>query len=280
MRKIIVAGGILTAVALVAGVVVALAPPAVAQQGRYTPFLITEGLGSSIGVAVRDSDADEARKAGTNGVVVQEVREGTPAARAGVRTGDLIVDFDGERARSASQLTRVVRETAPGRAVKMTIFRDASRQTLDITPEARGADSIASNIVANVRTAPGVDGRNFAFDYLTTFDNPFSRQRLGVTVTQLSDQLAAYFGVKQGVLVSEVTSGSPAETAGVKAGDIITTINSRAVSTADDVVRELRAVAPGSGVEVRVMRDRKPLTLTAKLPEPTRPPAVFSGRTI
>jgi serine protease Do len=273
----IVAGGILTAVALVAGVVVALAPSAAAQQGR--PFLITEGLGSSIGVAVRDSDADEARKAGTNGVVVQEVREGTPAARAGVRTGDLIVDFDGERARSASQLTRVVRETAPGRAVKMTIFRDASRQTLDITPEARGADSIASNMVTSIRTAPGVDGRNFAFDYLT-FDNPFSRQRLGVTVTQLSDQLATYFGVKQGVLVSEVTSGSPAETAGVKAGDIITTINSRAVSTADDVVREVRAAAAGSGVEVRVMRDRKELTLKAKLPEPSRPPAVFSGRTI
>ena len=279
MRKMIVAGGILAAVALVAGVVVALAPSAVAQQGRYSPFLITEGRGSSIGVAVRDSDTDEAGKAGTNGVVVQEVREGTPAARAGVRTGDLIVDFDGERARSASQLTRVVRETAPGRAVKMTIVRDGSRQTLDITPEARGADNIMSNIVANVRTAPGVDGRNFAFDYLT-LDGPFSRQRLGVTVTQLTDQLATYFGVKQGVLVSEVTSGSPAETAGVKAGDIITTINSRAVSTADDVVREVRAAAPGSAVEVRVMRDRKQLTLTAKVPEPSRPPTVFSGRTI
>lgn len=279
MRKMIVAGGILAAVALVAGVVVALAPSAVAQQRRFSPFLITEGPGSSIGIAVRDSDAGEAKKAGTNGVVVQEVREGTPAARAGVRTGDLIVDFDGERARSASQLTRVVRETAPGRAVKMTIVRDASRQTLDITPEARGADSIASNIVADIRTVPGVDGRDFAFDYLTG-DNPFSRQRLGVTVTQLTDQLATYFGVKQGVLVSDVTSGSPASAAGVKAGDIITTINGRAVSTADDVVREVRAAAPGSGVEVRVMRDRKEVTLTPKLPEPSRPPTVFGGRTI
>jgi S1-C subfamily serine protease len=77
-----------------------------------------------------------------------------------------------------------------------------------------------------------------------------------------------------------VTSGSPASAAGVKAGDIITTINSRAVSTADDVVREVRAAAAGSAVEVRVMRDRKELTLTAKLPEPVRPPAVYTGRTI
>jgi serine protease Do len=124
-----------------------------------------------------------------------------------------------------------------------------------------------------------VDGRNFAVDYLTS-DNPFSRQRLGVTVTQLSDQLATYFGVKQGALVSEVTSGSPAQAAGVKAGDVITMINGRAVSTADDVVREVRAATPGSSVEVRVMRDRKELTLTAKVPEPSRPSAVFSGRSI
>jgi serine protease Do len=234
-----------------------------------------EGPGSSIGITVRDSDETEAKKAGTSGVVVQDVREGTPAARAGVRAGDLIVDFDGERARSARQLTRIVRETAPGRAVKMTVVRDASRQTLDITPEYRGAGDIASNVVANVRPESWVDGRNFAFDFLTS-----SRQRLGVTVTQLTDQLATHFGVKQGVLVAEVESGSPAETAGVRAGDIITTINGRAVSTADDVVREVRAAAPGSSVEVRVTRDRKELTLTARVPEASRPPSFFGGRTI
>jgi S1-C subfamily serine protease len=161
----------------------------------------------------------------------------------------------------------------------MTIFRDASRQTLDITPEYRGSDNIASDVVTNLRTLPGANARDFTFDFLTP-DSPFSRQRLGVTVTPLTDQLETYFGVKQGVLVSEVTSGSPAEAAGVKAGDIITTINSRAVSTADDVVREVRAAAAGSGVEVRVMRDRKELTLTAKLPEPSRPPTVFGSRAI
>jgi S1-C subfamily serine protease len=101
-----------------------------------------------------------------------------------------------------------------------------------------------------------------------------------VTVTQLTDQLATHFGVKQGVLVAEVESGSPAETAGVRAGDIITTINGRAVSTADDVVREVRAAAPGSSVEVRVTRDRKELTLTARVPEASRPPSFFGGRTI
>jgi serine protease Do len=274
MRKIIVASGILAAVALVAGVVVAFAPSASAQ--RFDARVLTlEGPGSSIGITVRDSDAAEASKAGTNGVVVQGVREGTPAARAGLRTGDLIVDFDGERARSARQLTRIVRETAPGRAVKMTVVRDASRQTLDITPEYRGSDNITTDIVSNIRTAPGWDGRNFAFDFLTS-----PRQRLGVTVAPLTDQLATYFGVKQGVLVSEVESGSPAAAAGVKAGDVITTINNRAVSTADDVVNEVRTVGAGSGVEVRVMRDRKELTLTAKLPEPSRPATVFGGRTI
>jgi serine protease Do len=96
-------------------------------------------------------------------------------------------------------------------------------------------------------------------------------------VTPLSDQLATYFGVKQGVLVSEVTAGSAAETAGLKAGDVITMVRGQSVSDPGDVVRELAAAEPGTSVEIRVTRDRKDVTLTAKMPEPTRTFARRSG---
>ena len=71
-------------------------------QGAFLPLV---GPGSSIGVTVRDADS---------GVVVQEVRADSPASRAGVKEGDVVTEFDGERARSAAQFTRLVRETAPG----------------------------------------------------------------------------------------------------------------------------------------------------------------------
>ena len=69
-------------------------------------------------------------------------------------------------------------------------------------------------------------GRNFPFG---------DRQRLGVQLMPLSDQLATYFGVKGGVLVASVEADSPAARAGLKAGDVISTVNSRAVSDAGDV---------------------------------------------
>ena len=104
----------------------------------------------------------------------------------------------------------------------------------------------------------------------------YSPRRLGMTVTPLSDQLAAYFGVKQGVLVSEVDAGSAADMAGLKAGDVITTVKGQAVSSSEDVLRELREAQSGTSVEIRVMRDRKELTVSAKMPERTH--AVSSPR--
>ena len=285
MRTAVYISGIVVALA---GFVVALSPRVEAQSpapfaGR-PPFLALEGLGSAIGVSVRDTDAEEARRAGTGGVVIQDVREGTSASRAGLREGDIVVEFDGERARSARQFTRLVRETAPGRAVKVTVVRGGNRQTLEITPEARGpADlGVLPNITGDIQRGLRVLPRDFAFDYTPgQFPDsfPFSQRRLGVRVTPLSDQLAAYFGVKQGVLVSDVEAGSPAAAAGIKAGDVITDINGHAVTTPDDVVREMRGTGTGSSVEVRVTRDRQTLTFTPKLPEPVRP-AVGRGRPV
>jgi len=257
-----------------------LAPRVSAQQpnpdrSSVSPFLLLEGLGSTIGISVRDADAEETRRAGTSGVVVQDVRDDTPAASAGLREMDIVVDFDGERVRSVSQFQRLVRETAPGRTVKMTLLRGGSRQTLDITPEPRGARNLVlPDIAADVRRGMKNLPRDFDFDF--RFDSgtvTFGPQRLGVAVIPLSDQLASYFGVKQGVLVSAVSPDSPADTAGIKAGDVITTINGRTVSSTSDVVEAVRSAEPGSSVEVRVTRDRREQTLTPKMPERNRPVA-------
>jgi S1-C subfamily serine protease len=96
---------------------------------------------------------------------------------------------------------------------------------------------------------------------------------MGVSVVPLSDQLATYFGVKEGVLVSEVTSGTPAATAGIQAGDIITAVNGRAVMSSGDLVREVRDAEPGSTLDVRLTRNRKELTLKVTLPQRRQAPA-------
>ena len=92
-------------------------------------------------------------------------------------------------------------------------------------------------------------------------------------MSPLSDQLASYFGVKQGALVSAVTSNSPAAAAGVRAGDVITAVNGQSVSNSGDITRALRQ-GNGESVEISVTRDKKSLSFKATLP--ARPRA--SGR--
>ena len=106
-----------------------------------------------------------------------------------------------------------------------------------------------------------------------------SRARLGVQVETLSDQLGEYFGVKGGgVLVSSVTAASPAEKAGLKAGDVITAVNGTAVRDAGELVEELREAGDGREVRLDVVRDKKTTTVTATLEpaarsrRPPRPP--------
>lgn len=111
--------------------------PALAQS-RFPDPLVLVGPGASIGVRVRELTADDQQKAKLDspaGVVVESVMTGTPAEKAGIMSGDVIVEFDGERVRSVRGFGRLVSETPPQRTVKAVIVRDGARRTVDVTPE-------------------------------------------------------------------------------------------------------------------------------------------------
>ncbi len=106
---------------IVCVVLAASAGPA-AVQPRYSDSLLrmsmTGELGSRIGLSIDDvADNDSAAE----GAMVRDVFPDSPAASAGFAEGDVIVEFDGERVRSASQLTRLVRETPAGRTVSAAV---------------------------------------------------------------------------------------------------------------------------------------------------------------
>ena len=233
-------------------------------------FLL-RGPGSGMGLTVRDLRTDEISTARPGGVFVEDLRAGGPAERAGIRANDVIVEFDGEGVRSIRQFTRLVRESVPGRAIRTTVVRDGNRLTLDVVPEVGGSElslalpDVRREIERGLRQIP----RDFDFD----FPQVTPRGRLGVSLTPLSAQLASYFGAKDGALVSSVEPNSPAAQAGLLAGDVMTSINGRAVNDPGDVVRELRDVAPGSAVELRIVRDKKEMTLKATVAETDRPAA-------
>lgn len=249
--------------------------PANAQDSR----VIVRSLGAaSIGVSIRDvtgEDAVKANMAQPSGVYVESVVEGSPASKGGLQAGDIVVDFDGERVRSASHFTRLVQESVPNRQVSAVVMRGTSKQTLTVVPQAGGAFNILSNDAR--RRLQETWQNRLPRDFDLRFDPETLRNRgaatgrtLGVTVSPLSDQLATHFGVKQGVLVSSVTSNSAAASAGIRAGDVITAVNGQNISSSADITRALRDTT-GDSVDIAVTRDRKSLSLKATLPARTTP---------
>ena len=270
-------------------IVEALAPPAhgqsarvsIAQAPRAARVLQLMGRGTQIGVTVRDPAADDASKA-TSGVVIEEVAKDSPAEKAGLKAGDMIVEFDGEHVRSVRQFSRLVQETPDGRKVQAVVMRGGQRTTVSVTPE-RG-DGFMSGDTFDWRP---FEGKEFNFDMPPAPPEPprpprapraplapslpdfsfriFGGGRFGVGVEELTPQLRDYFGVKEGVLVKSVTEGSAAAKAGLKAGDVITAIDGTHVEDTSDVVRAIDRMSEDAEFTVEVVRDRKTQTLKGKL---------------
>jgi membrane-associated protease RseP (regulator of RpoE activity) len=234
-----------------------------------------------IGVRIADLEGDAAQN--TSGAVVSDVRDDSPAAKAGVAKGDIVIEFDGERVRSARHLSRIVGETPAGRSVKMVVQREGRRVDLQITPEAGMARGDHEFFFRRMPNHPGFefnapdfnfDGppmRGFREHGLQEGDDsdvlvmPRGRGRLGIGIQDLTPQLEEFFGTDKGVLVTTVQPDSPAAKAGLKAGDVITAVGDAPISSPSDLTRAVRAAAEGSDLSITYMRDKKSATATAKL---------------
>jgi serine protease Do len=290
MKLVKIVGVLLVIVGLVA-VGAVYAPRALGQTRTVVrvppggPALAQVFAGGSgrIGVTVRDvdrADVEREKLGGQWGAVIEEVRSGSPAEKAGLKAGDVLVDYDGERVRSARQLTRLVSETPEGRTVKAAAMRAGKRLDVDLTPESGAAFEFSGRLGRDfealgrdirLQIEPELEAlRNLHVEPPLAFEfsGRLTTGRLGVSAQDLTPQLAEYFGVKEGVLVSAVTAESVAGKAGLKAGDVITAIDGSTVARVSDVRRRVERLDDGEDFTIAVTRDRKPVTLNAKMSVP------------
>lgn len=260
----------------------------VTQPGDWQVF----GFGGSrLGVSISDVDAADAK--GSAGVRIDEVEEGSPAEKAGFKTGDVVVEFDGERVRSARQFSRLVSETPAGRQVTAAVMRGGQRVTLNVaTREASSGFGLLDGdrlraletLRERVRPTPAPPAPPRAPRAPRAPEPPglerffYSGNQLGVTTSSVSEQLREYFGVKNGVLVTSVTSDSAASRAGVKAGDVIVSLNGRSIDDASELREEMQRLDAGEEFTLEIVRDRKPMTLKGKAQE--RPSRRWTTRTV
>jgi membrane-associated protease RseP (regulator of RpoE activity) len=292
MRKTLRNGWPLAALALAAIVAVSSVPPAGHAQSTG---------GAWLGVTTQDLDDDlrEGIDYTGRGVLVARVIADSPADRAGIRKGDVIVSLNSRTVDTPEDLVREVRAATPGQRVSLRIVRDGDTITETVTlgdrddsrddewrsevpappappaapaprtpraPRAPAAPddddddrtmrwhSFDSDGLARLHELEDLPGfRGFEFNNGSGF-TMLGRGRLGVRVEDLNDDLASYFQVPggKGALVVEVLDDTPAERAGLKAGDVITRVGDTAVDGTNDLQRAVRS-EEGS-VSVTVVR--------------------------
>jgi serine protease DegQ len=190
-----------------------------------------------LGVEIGDLEPDLAKSLNLDvqqGAVVHSVQPDSPAERADLQPGDVIVQYDGEDVRGASDLRNKVGLDTPGSTVALTYIRDGNRHTVNVTiGEANGA------------TASALGGGGQTIDKLQ-----------GAEFRNLAPGDPQYRQV-QGVLVASVAQGSPAERRGLMQGDVITAVNYRAVTSVDELTS---AIANTSGAfGLGILRDGRPV---------------------
>jgi serine protease Do len=188
------------------------------------------------------------------GAVIRRVEPDSPAAKAGLREGDVIVEFNKEGVIGVQQLTRLIRETPVGRTVDVKVRRDNRDETLKVTTEAASRRGRA--IVGFPDTAVLRDRIIRQLPDVNIQVNARSNAS-GIRVEQMTDQLREFFGVtaNAGVLVSTVERSSAAESAGIKTGDVIISVGGRTIRTPVEFSREMRAAS--SKVTLRIVRDKQ-----------------------
>jgi len=253
--------------------------------------------GSFLGVRAEDVNKENMARYGlreARGVAVTEVVKDSPAEKAGIRKDDVILRFENDSVTSVRKLTRLVSEVAPDQTVRLSISRGGSEQEVAVTigkrnepmsamgnwpdMELKGLDKIEGldRLKELERTMPpgarfwkwegepGKDGMVFAFG---------NHRRIGIATTQLTKQLADYFGVGdgKGVLVTSVMDDSPAAKAGLKAGDVITAIDGEKVDDAGDLAQGINKKKDGE-VTLTVIRNKNQRTINVTPKEESGPP--------
>ena len=259
------------------------APGAKGESRTFSMFFDSDG--SYLGVETEEVTKDNFSKYGlreVRGVAIEKVIEGSPAEKAGLQNGDVIVRLNNEEITSVRKLTRLLGEIAPDHQATLTVVRGGAEREVTATVGKRPTpkfDEGAFNMTfprgervpfppsSEFPTLPRREGLP-RVDALPpgSPDQPFvwrtgSGRRIGISVTALTKQLSEHFGVTNGVMINEVRADSPAAKAGLKAGDIIVEVEGKEVKGDFDLIRAINDKKEGD-VTLTFIRDRNRQTIS------------------
>lgn len=226
----------------------ALAPSTILQVAAQV-----RPAASYLGVSVVETNTD-------GGVQVIRVANDSPAFKAGLKPGDVLLSYNGETILSAQQLGRLVWETPPGRHIHLQYSRDGKTATITVitAPPPIAVHSVDSDPSPNWDTGFGGALTDVPIPSIAWRNMP-----LGIEYEELSSQLAPAFGVRDGLLIRAVEPGSVSDKAGVKPGDVLVEVNGHPIAGRQDLSAVCRIQGTANApVQLEVVRGRKRIQLT------------------
>ncbi|MFA6133794.1 MAG: Do family serine endopeptidase [Phycisphaerae bacterium] len=173
----------------------------------------------------------------TDGALVTQVTDSSPAAKAGIKSEDVIVSVDGHAVANSNELRNEVAAIDPGKTIKVDLYRDGKKQTVDVTIAALPKE-MAEGLAQGVE-----DGQESAFG------------RLGLKVATLTPEIAKQLGYGEtvkGVAITDVEEASDAEEQGLRPGMVIVKVNGKDVATAEEFAAIGSAESARKGVRLMV----------------------------
>ncbi len=242
----------------------------------------TPDVGGYLGIQPKEITKENYADFGLNnvsGVAITKVIDKSPAAEAGFQVNDVIISFNGTQVTSTRQLLRLIAEVAPDHQAAVSVLRNGNQQNLTVTVGKR--ETPYSEDVFNLEDLPELSNIP-DFSRIPTPPNgvmiprlengsrqfPYifgSNRQIGVSVTPLTKQLGDYFGVAEGkgLLINKVSENSPAATAGLQAGDIITSVDGKEVNEIPDLIKVLNEKKDGA-VTITFLRNKTQQSATVE----------------
>jgi C-terminal processing protease CtpA/Prc len=250
--------------------------PKLADDDNLQIFMGSGGGWLGVGVSEISTDKMKALKLPEErGALLGKIVPDSPAAKAGLKENDVVLEINGQRIEGTEQFRRMIHEIPAGRTASLTVWRDGRSQNIKVM--------VGKQEAGNGRMF--VDGpKSFAFkmptmpampdlsglEHLRTFSmiSP-GRPVLGIDAENLAGDFGNYFGAPdgEGVLVRGVFANSVAAKAGLKVGDVITSLNGERIHNASELREKLLTSHEAKSIKLGVLRNKSAVTLTVELPQ-------------
>jgi len=200
-----------------------------------------------LGISIQTLTAEIAEKLNlpenTKGVIISDIMKKSPAADAKLKIGDIIIGIDGKDIESINELRKIIADTKPGKSIELKIFRDKENKTVSL---------VVGKLPDTAKPVVNDDKK----------DN-----KLGIAIEEISEKLAFKYNIedRNGVVIIDIETGSPAEAAGLQIGDVIKQIEGKTVTNVDEFMEIFEKVKTSDSIMLLVKRGNSQLYIVVKI---------------